>query len=386
MAAASIVKLAAELTGDFDVRPVLEKLKEELIFEEWQFEYLDAQQWRMLGVPMGVVASIKRCMVERKPKLPSPTPSAIAIPVAREATEDRIECDTINHSFSSPHRPPRHPFGTMEDTPLTMPQRRDSASVVSAVYSGAIESEYFVGSDHYKASLSMNSPPMIPVRAPSVVTRGVSASSGTSWEDDVGRVDSLDDFSELLNSSFGDIVYDSSLEPSKTISPTKTIFTVQEPLSAWIQRILNISEATQVVVGMTSPQQQQQLDLDVIRQSLVRGVEIKTRRYRMKDYPNCFVASELIDFMVRKGWTQTRDEAVRLGQNLQFQFQWFEHVVEPRRHWFVDKYLFFKFNNPDDLTSNLPQVLPTRMFGMPSHRQPSLSSLNEVSEHSSLES
>jgi Domain found in Dishevelled, Egl-10, and Pleckstrin (DEP) len=106
----------------------------------------------------------------------------------------------------------------------------------------------------------------------------------------------------------------------------------------------------------------------------------------MKDYQNCFIASEMIDFMIKKGWTKSRDEAVRLGQNLQFQFQWFEHVVEPRRHWFADKYLFFKFNSPEDWTSNEPQMLPTRMMGMPSHRQPSLSSLNEVSEHSSLES
>ena len=64
--AASIVALAAERLGDVDPQELFRKLEAEKIREDWQLEYLDSQQWQMLGVPMGLVASVRRCLAERK--------------------------------------------------------------------------------------------------------------------------------------------------------------------------------------------------------------------------------------------------------------------------------------------------------------------------------
>lgn len=64
--AASIVAWAAERMGDVDPQELFQKLEAEKIREDWQLEYLDSQQWQMLGAPMGLVASIRRCLAERK--------------------------------------------------------------------------------------------------------------------------------------------------------------------------------------------------------------------------------------------------------------------------------------------------------------------------------
>eukprot|EP00934_Nitzschia_sp_Nitz4_P007322 Nitzschia sp. Nitz4//scaffold80_size88189//6217//7233//NITZ4_005078-RA/size88189-exonerate_est2genome-gene-0.36-mRNA-1//1//CDS//3329558603//7312//frame0 len=78
---------------------------------------------------------------------------------------------------------------------------------------------------------------------------------------------------------------------------------------------------------------------------LYKGVEVKSRRYRLRTYKRCFVGSEAVDFMVMSGWANTRAEAVQLGRNLQKDFNLFEHVVDPHIHKFEDKYLFYRFND-----------------------------------------
>ena len=64
--AASIVTTAAERIGDVDPQPVIQNLSKEKVREDWQLEYLDSHQWQILGAPMGLVASIRRCLDERK--------------------------------------------------------------------------------------------------------------------------------------------------------------------------------------------------------------------------------------------------------------------------------------------------------------------------------
>jgi len=56
--------------------------------------------------------------------------------------------------------------------------------------------------------------------------------------------------------------------------------------------------------------------------------------------------------MVESGWAKSREQAVSIGRHLQKEFNLFEHVVEPDRHSFDDKYLFFKFNSLDESSSN----------------------------------
>ena len=80
---------------------------------------------------------------------------------------------------------------------------------------------------------------------------------------------------------------------------------------------------------------------------LYKGVEVRNRRYRFKNYRRCFVGSEAVDFMVQSGWATSRDDAVRLGRSLQKEFNLFEHVVDPDRHPFKDEYIFYRFTTTD---------------------------------------
>ena len=80
------------------------------------------------------------------------------------------------------------------------------------------------------------------------------------------------------------------------------------------------------------------------RKRLYQGIDVRNRWYRFKVYKRCFVASEAVDFMVQSRWASSREEAVVLGQELQKNFSLFQHVVDPDKHLFADKCLFFKFN------------------------------------------
>jgi hypothetical protein len=82
-------------------------------------------------------------------------------------------------------------------------------------------------------------------------------------------------------------------------------------------------------------------------QRIYKGVVVKTRRYHLSSYKKCFVASEAVDFMVDSGWATSREDAIRIGVELQMEFNMFEHVVDPEKHMFKDEPLFFKFNTGD---------------------------------------
>jgi alpha-tubulin suppressor-like RCC1 family protein len=73
------------------------------------------------------------------------------------------------------------------------------------------------------------------------------------------------------------------------------------------------------------------------------GVEVRDRRYRLKVYPGCFVASEIVDWLVgnKVNGVQTRKQACNVGQQLVNQ-GFIQHVVDVAKP-FKDKYLFFRF-------------------------------------------
>jgi hypothetical protein len=134
--AALIVTLAAERVEDVDPKFVLMKLEEEKIRDEWQLEFLDANQWQMLGAPMGLVVAIRRCLVERKeaqlnpseecrmgsnasPSLCSTSKSSLVPP---EEPETDNETDTLPRG-----EPVRQIHLTKSAVPPVMPRRRQSA-------------------------------------------------------------------------------------------------------------------------------------------------------------------------------------------------------------------------------------------------------------------
>lgn len=77
----------------------------------------------------------------------------------------------------------------------------------------------------------------------------------------------------------------------------------------------------------------------------VNGIEIKDRRYRLNVYPQCFVGSEAVAWLMR---TQraTRTEAIRIGQLL-LERGIIHHVVDA--HPFEDSNLFYRFYSDEQI-------------------------------------
>ena len=70
------------------------------------------------------------------------------------------------------------------------------------------------------------------------------------------------------------------------------------------------------------------------------GVEIKTRRHKLKLYQRCFVGSEAVDWIV-KLIKVSRADAVKIGQKM-IEKNLVEHVTSD--HSFKDENLFYRFN------------------------------------------
>jgi len=71
-----------------------------------------------------------------------------------------------------------------------------------------------------------------------------------------------------------------------------------------------------------------------------KGVEVKDRKYHLKTYPQCFVGSEAVDWLVKHASLKHRLSAVNLGQQL-MNMGAFSHVKD--RHDFADEGYFYKF-------------------------------------------
>lgn len=69
------------------------------------------------------------------------------------------------------------------------------------------------------------------------------------------------------------------------------------------------------------------------------GIEIKERRHRLKIYPQCFIGSELVDWLA-KTLLITPAKAVQLGQKL-IDEKWIHHVHD--QHNFKNEHLFYRF-------------------------------------------
>ncbi len=69
------------------------------------------------------------------------------------------------------------------------------------------------------------------------------------------------------------------------------------------------------------------------------GIEIKERRYRLKLYPDCFVGSELVDWMVTT-LSIPPEKAVQIGQLL-IEKKLIHHVHD--EHSFKNEFLFYRF-------------------------------------------
>lgn len=74
-----------------------------------------------------------------------------------------------------------------------------------------------------------------------------------------------------------------------------------------------------------------------------KGVEIKTRRHKLKLYQRCFLGNEAVDWIVKRA-KLSRPDAVKLGQKM-IEKGVFHHVLD--EHQFKDENLFYRFHEDE---------------------------------------
>ncbi|KAL6053872.1 DEP domain-containing protein [Balamuthia mandrillaris] len=82
-------------------------------------------------------------------------------------------------------------------------------------------------------------------------------------------------------------------------------------------------------------------DLVVKAMNTVTGFNVQSRRWHLKTYPCCFVASEAVDWLLQNTNVKTRAEAVQLGDRL-VRKKIIVHVVDQDKR-FQDDYFFYRF-------------------------------------------
>lgn len=82
-----------------------------------------------------------------------------------------------------------------------------------------------------------------------------------------------------------------------------------------------------------------------LRLRLHEGKVIKDRRHHLRTYPNCFVAKELIDWLIEHKEASDRDTAIKIMQKLLDQ-SIIHHVCDEHRE-FKDMKLFYRFRKDD---------------------------------------
>lgn len=101
----------------------------------------------------------------------------------------------------------------------------------------------------------------------------------------------------------------------------------EEPELESLEDLLTDRDLERLVHEMRSPQ----------------GLDIQNRRYRLHLYPNCFIGSEAVNWLVQR-YKYTREEAVEVGQIL-MEKGIICHVLD--QHPFQDSYLFYRFFQDD---------------------------------------
>ncbi len=200
-AAAFIVKSAAERVEDFDPTFLLKQLEEEKIREDWQLEFLDAQQWQILGAPMGLVAAIRRILAEREKLLQHSSSPPIAIDISlrsslmEQSQRDSIafplrssiippeDSESLDFFSSSPRVPPAIVSRSRSAVPPIMPQRRQSQCLIWQ--HGEDETSNGLPEEVFGQWLgkNTNAPPVKPTRLSSVTVLGSSRSLDASCDD-----------------------------------------------------------------------------------------------------------------------------------------------------------------------------------------------------------
>jgi WD40 repeat protein len=77
-------------TDDSIVTNVYHRMKEELVKEEWQLQFIDSFQWKELGAPIGLVAAIRCVIAEQQQQMKQPTASASGDSTSKKSKQGSI--------------------------------------------------------------------------------------------------------------------------------------------------------------------------------------------------------------------------------------------------------------------------------------------------------
>jgi hypothetical protein len=133
----------------------------------------------------------------------------------------------------------------------------------------------------------------------------------------------------------------------------------------------------------------QGVDLGYVSQGAREAVVVKDRVYRLRSYERCFVASELVDWLVSSGTSPSRAAAVTLGRELS-RLGLVRHVVDESKV-FDDAFLFYRWREDFEARNVSVFRLQRRGKSRPSVNSPGptsslrRSSLNRSSEMSDTE-
>lgn len=110
-----------------------------------------------------------------------------------------------------------------------------------------------------------------------------------------------------------------------------------EDLRSWVlDGDANFVDRQLVPAPLSTPE-----ELETLRQQMLgtNGLDISDRRYRLRVYPDCFVGSEAVDWLVQ---TQdlSRVQAVQVGRRL-VRRNIIRHVLDDQN--FADEYYFYRF-------------------------------------------
>ena len=86
--------------------------------------------------------------------------------------------------------------------------------------------------------------------------------------------------------------------------------------------------------------------VDEVAAAFKKGVKVSTNRYRLRTYRQTFTGTEAVDFLVNSSYASSREEAVKIGRQLEEEKKLFEHVH--RKQEFKDSRLFYHFLIRDD--------------------------------------
>ena len=73
-----------------------------------------------------------------------------------------------------------------------------------------------------------------------------------------------------------------------------------------------------------------------------KRLDIKTRKWRLKYYPDCFVGSQATKMMIKLQLAEDEQDALQLGDRL-IQSGLIQHVTNA--HQFENRFLFYQFTN-----------------------------------------